>query len=361
MAEIHKKRILSFDLLRVIAILGVVMIHVISTSNKFFTASPTSLTYMFGKILNSFALVGVPIFIMISGALILNEEKTLTTRQIFKKTLSLVWLLLFWLFFYAAYDTIMYPLIRNHGISINAFVKHFIEGHYHLWFLYMLIGLYLLTPIFRLFVKKANAKYVLYFIIISAIFQFASPIINLCANDILPANYSSLFTKVSNSFAMNFTFGYTTYFFAGWYIANCEIKKIYRLLLYFVSVCCLLTIILGSYILDKRGTSSGILSGNLSITVLGLSVGVFVFFYYLLKDKTLSEKHTKILVKTSSLTFGVYVIHIIFVDILNILIKKPAFAFMNNFLLLWLIIVILSFVSTYIISFIPFVKKIIRD
>ncbi len=152
-------RIIAFDFLRIIAILFVITIH--TTAPTFYAYPIKSGGFLLATLLNSISRPAVPIFVMISGALMLDERKQISNKKIFKKSLYLLLILFGWSIFYASISLIISP--PQTGFSISSFIKAILLGHYHLWFLYMLIGLYLFTPILRLFVKKANSKYILYF------------------------------------------------------------------------------------------------------------------------------------------------------------------------------------------------------
>ncbi len=77
----------------------------------------------------------VPSFVMISGALFLQRDipfKKFFSKYIFR----IVTAFLFWSFVYAVAN-----YAKNKDI-IKA-LGHFIMGHYHLWFLFMITGLYI--------------------------------------------------------------------------------------------------------------------------------------------------------------------------------------------------------------------------
>lgn len=60
-------------------------------------------------------------------------------------------------------------IIKHESIDIINIIGSLIKGHYHLWFVYLIIGLYLIVPLLRLWVNDTNKKYVEYFIILSII------------------------------------------------------------------------------------------------------------------------------------------------------------------------------------------------
>ena len=170
-------RIMSLDIIRIIAICAVVMIHASAlcvTQN-----SPSSLSFIIGNLFDSISRLGVPLFFMISGALMLNESKKISFEKIIKRyVLNILLLLFFWSFLYAVLARLLIPLLQGEEISISDFFKSVISGHYHLWFLFAIIGLYLVTPILRTFVKRENKKYVEWFIFLGVVFNFFSNLIS---------------------------------------------------------------------------------------------------------------------------------------------------------------------------------------
>ena len=69
-----KKRILSYDVIRIVAIFAVVMVHVVSIYLR--RAPVDSVEFITANVWGSLARIGVPMFVMLSGALLLNEERS---------------------------------------------------------------------------------------------------------------------------------------------------------------------------------------------------------------------------------------------------------------------------------------------
>lgn len=44
--------------------------------------------------------------------------------------------------------------------AVPVFVRSFFSGSFHLWFCYMIVGLYLILPLLRLWVKRENVRQV---------------------------------------------------------------------------------------------------------------------------------------------------------------------------------------------------------
>ena len=63
----------SLDIIRIIAVCAVIMVH---TCDYFLNNyNPSTSEFVFGNIFDSLSRIGVPLFVMVSGALMLDEKK----------------------------------------------------------------------------------------------------------------------------------------------------------------------------------------------------------------------------------------------------------------------------------------------
>lgn len=79
---------------------------------------------------------------------------------------------IFWSVFYCIIHQVVTPRCANEPIKIKRIINDLVVGNYHLWFMYLIVGLYLIVPLLRLWVKDENKKYVEYFIILSIVFVY---------------------------------------------------------------------------------------------------------------------------------------------------------------------------------------------
>lgn len=159
------------DIARIVAVLAIVMIHC-SASFVIYYKKGTS-EFIFGNLFDSIARMGVPLFLMISGSLFLDENKEITLKSIIAKNVkSLVIITIVWAIIYSGVYNIIFPLILGGTVSIKNIIVGIVNGHYHMWYLYMIIGLYVITPFLKKFSCKENKKLVLFFIIISFVVHF---------------------------------------------------------------------------------------------------------------------------------------------------------------------------------------------
>ena len=140
-----KNRILYLDILRILACLAVIGIHV--ASSVFYGAEVTSRDFKISALWLSFFHWSVPVFVMISGMHFLDPALEIDTGKLYRKNILRI-LLVFLLW------TVVYALM---GI-----------GSYHLWFLLMLAGLYVITPLLRKI--TADEKALRYFLAVSFVY-----------------------------------------------------------------------------------------------------------------------------------------------------------------------------------------------
>ncbi len=343
------KRNYSLDLARIIAALAVVMIH--CSANFILGYHPFIKEFIIGNIFDSVSRIGVPLFLMISGALFLDEHKDITLKGILCKNVkSLAVITVIWAVIYSIVNNVI--LMSNQPTTAKSILDGIVYGHFHMWYLYMIIGLYIITPFLRKFVCKKNKGLVLFFIMISFLVQFLAPFLDKIALQYADVDYIGVFI---NKFHLGFFGGYITYFLAGWYLVHIGIKqKWHRCIIYFLGAVALGTMFL--YVHFTGDYKS--VYDEISATAFVYAVSVFLAFTNI--KINIGEKTAKVLTILSKLTFGVYIIHAM---VLQIYIKL--FPYENNPLLYivvcFVIVLSISVVATFIISKIPVIKKLIRS
>ncbi len=143
------------DLIRTVAIFLVILLHVSIESVVIpETVSPITAWYVF-DFYNSIARPCVPLFVMLTGYLLLQPSKVNEPLKVFfKKRWARIGLpFIFWSIIYFAWVTVF----DNGTFSASSYLTSMLQGPYVIfWYLYMLIGLYLLTPILRVFIAYAS-------------------------------------------------------------------------------------------------------------------------------------------------------------------------------------------------------------
>ena len=161
------KREGNYDLLRIISAIAVIMIHV---SGSWFNGTITSISES-GLLIadiqspfwiclyNSLSRFAVPCFVMLSGAFILDNDKNMEYKKFYSKSFAKIGIptIIF---------SILYVFYSIPGcffgeiMGIGTLLKNIVKGApmYHLWYLYMLIGVYVLAPVVLRFKNSVSEK-----------------------------------------------------------------------------------------------------------------------------------------------------------------------------------------------------------
>jgi surface polysaccharide O-acyltransferase-like enzyme len=146
---------ISVDLVRAVGIFLVLLLHI---STEYVIPPPevsAVAAWWTSDFFNSIARPCVPLFVMLSGYLLLQPTKVNEPLKVFfKKRWARIGMpLIFW----GAIYFVWIILFDNAQFSWNFLVNGVLNGPYvTFWFLYMLIGIYLLTPILRVLVAYAS-------------------------------------------------------------------------------------------------------------------------------------------------------------------------------------------------------------
>ena len=158
--DLKKQRLIHLDLLRLLAIYLVIFNHTGNIGYMLFENRVDSPFYFIYMIASVFCKIAVPLFFMISGALLLSKEETY--RQLFLKRILriVVILLLISVPYY-------YWLKRSYGISILSFLTYIYgnSASTSLWYLYSYLGFLLMLPFLRKMVKTMQHKDFIYLFI----------------------------------------------------------------------------------------------------------------------------------------------------------------------------------------------------
>ena len=99
-------------------------------------------------------------FIMISGCLYLNKNRTWQLKKLWlRNILPVAAAYVFWQIFYSAYRIIMSGGLERGGVWVmKKMLVNISSAYFHLWYLPMLIGLMIITPLLWEFVNCKRGK-----------------------------------------------------------------------------------------------------------------------------------------------------------------------------------------------------------
>lgn len=157
MTKKKNSRLFYIDLLNCIAIFGVLVQH---TAQIAHVGVSTQTITIIGNVIQTIFLPAVGIFFMNSGAMLLNYRERQNTSHFFKRRLLRVALpFLIWSIFYYIYGYYQYafPGIFHHTtFGLRDFTEAFVDNKINslFWFFYIIIQLYVATPVFAILAKK---------------------------------------------------------------------------------------------------------------------------------------------------------------------------------------------------------------
>ena len=150
------------DILRILATIAVVMIHVVARG--WLKSNIFTFEWQFYNLFYGILKWAVPIFVMISGALFLGGEEKSLRRLYGKNIAKIIIAFCFWSAIYVA------VYFKERGYGFRDALSFFLKGHYHMWFLFMITGLYMLVPILRKITESEEAtKYTLWLFMIFSV------------------------------------------------------------------------------------------------------------------------------------------------------------------------------------------------
>ncbi len=343
------------DYLRVFASIAIILLHICCQNMEIVElAGPEWNFYNVG---NSLTRWGVPVFVMMSGALFLPREiptKTLYKKYILRMAIAYV----VWAAFYAITDPIGNLLFtEGYVISFMEIIGNFISGAIHLWFLPMIIGLYMCIPLIKQLTKNDNL--IKYFLLLSFVFCFVQTQNELTTNNLISGNAQLIFGNVNTvlrSFSMNLVSGFPAYFILGFYLNKTEINKKKRFLIYILGVIgFVLTITLNLLASKNAGKSLEAFYTPNALNVLLMSVAVFVWFKYNAKG---TAKLNKIIIKLSKYSFGAFLVHIFILQSLKAIgIQSTSFHPVLSIPVITILTTFISYLISFILNKIPLIKK----
>jgi len=250
--------------LRLIALYAVIILHCSSPLLMQYGKVPVE-DWWAADFLNALTRFGVPAFVMVTGALLLSRDYEI--GSFLKKRLSRVVVpFLFWSLVYVWYSWYNEEITFGGDAWANTRqVLHLLKtgSSYHLWYVYMLIGLYFFIPVIGKFVRNASEKEIIYFLVVwFAVMLITQPYLS----------------RYNPSVDMHYFAGFAGYLVLGHYLAykNFNIKhlRMWMLLLFLFSIT---VIAIGSRLLISYSIYPGtMLYEPVSPAVVLLAISVFM-------------------------------------------------------------------------------------
>lgn len=353
--EIGKGRKIHLEVLRILAIMLVLFHH--SSSRGFilflYEDGFAGALYLFLSILCE---VAVPIFFMISGALLLKKDESIRTILL-KRVLKFIIVLFVITVIYRLYD----KYVNNKTVDsfeniLDAFIANKASGA--LWYMYSYIALLIMLPFFRSIVKNITTPHYIYLIILNLVFVGVLPVVSFALSN-GKYYYTNTFSIVLAT-SMSFFFFLMGHFFENvvdedfYKLKNCLLLSVAAFVA--IAVCSIMTrkrLDLGMGFVDS--TSNGFHYTFVAVPTFAIYVWAKYIFAHLKVPNWLAATVSHF----GQCTFGIYLFE-------RILRERTLFIFdwLNGFLPCLLAcgawIVVMVMIGTAVVSLlklIPGVKK----
>ena len=224
MTSTLKERDTSLDIIKTIAILGVPLIHAAAVG--FYGYSVGSGEWLTSVFWGNIIRAAVPLFLMVTGALFLDGRKEITGKMIYRKYLvRIVLSLIVWASLYEVFTVFIdYKVgnITDLGTALKTSLGNviFFRHHFHLYYLQIVIIVYAMIPIVRVFTAHGTQKQMKYAILVWVAFTVVYPF----ARNFPP--FSQL-EGVPAQYEINMTYGAVGYCLLGYYIKRYGISRKY--------------------------------------------------------------------------------------------------------------------------------------
>lgn len=301
-AKPAKERLIWPDLLKISAIYAVIIIH---------TAAPYLILYekrgrevwWTGNIYDSASRWCIPVFVMLSGFFLIEKYREETFWSFFARRLSrvliplLIWSLIYFLWRIHANGEELRPL---------SFVPMlFMEPlYYHLWYMYLVIGLYLIAPLMGLYMKYSCCRHNWYYLLL----WFAMAVV-------LPFVESLYDIKTYISIGSgNSIFKFAGYFALGWMLRNTALNTTKKLFFSLVFMLGLSATAYGTYamtVVRGDGQFDPLFYEYFSFSVLMMAVSIFLLLKSIETPAFLNrrEGRHRALSLVAACVPGIYLVH----------------------------------------------------
>jgi surface polysaccharide O-acyltransferase-like enzyme len=299
------QRLPHADASRALAISLVVILHIAAAMvDKGYASGRVE--WWVANLVDSVARIGVPLFVLVSGTLLLDPQREESLPVFFRKRFVKVLIpLLGWSAIYITWRIFYEGDTFTLQQAFLAVIENTVA--YHFWFLYMILGLYLVVPVLRIFTRTASEKDFKYFIIIW--------FIAVC----LPPFLTKFFDVTLADFWV-IIIGFSGYFVGGYYLTQAKFtlrSKRWVLAIYSVS---LLVTVLGTYLLLRQnGQYDSYFYEYLSPNVILMSLSAYLLMRWLPYERIYQKLPWlgRLVALVCVTSFGVYMVHVLLLSLLK--------------------------------------------
>ncbi|MGI6736267.1 MAG: acyltransferase [Anaerovoracaceae bacterium] len=283
----------AFVYLRIAACFGIVVLHSLFATTVYYDDSLAQ-GQLYGAAAAEHLLMWcVPCFLMVTGALLLDPQREVPLEKLFGRYIRRIAVaLVLFTFIFQLLDF----LVGENSTLIPGFFRDLIYGKSwaHMWYLYLILGLYLLLPAYKAVIDRVSDRALQYLIAVLLVFTSVIPVLQHFGMPV--------------AFYISTSLVYPLYLLLGYYIHTRKMDQAMVWLL--LCGCSAALVVLTALRWSGAGHVDGFeqLFGYASPLVVGQACGVFG-----LLDNIKYSPAPAFWRSVDRCTFGIYLIHMIFI------------------------------------------------
>ena len=343
--EMETKKNKYFEYIRAYSILAVITIHTMYSALLQFGERAAVSEKIFYRCVMNMMWWAVPCFLMMTGSLLLDSNRKVPLKKLYGKYILRMLLVLLtfgwgfaWLELFFDSKTLEFGQILQAACNVLAG-----KTWAHMWYIYCLLGLYVLLPMYKIIADYASDAQLKYILIILFLFESVFPLAKLLKINL------GVYCHINTIYPFWLLMG------AAWNRGMFKCNKKFNAVLVIISSGML---IFTSVLWEGFNVPFSSLFGYDSILVVGQSIGLFSLFNSINIE---GEKLDQVLSGMGENSFGIYLVHMVIINLAYKLFRFNPFSvsFSMGGLILVIINVVLSYMVVTIIKCLPGIKNII--
>lgn len=304
--------------------MGIVILHLCKAATVYY--GDNSIV----NVVQSLLMWCVPIFLMITGVLLLDPCKKLPKEKLIKYLKRMVIPLVLFSILFTVLDVVFEHTKATPGSWAMSLMLD--QGWPHMWYLYLMISIYLMLPLYKAATKSLSDRWLIYLTGISLVFLSVEPILNIFGLSI-------------SAFAVPVATIYPVYLFIGYLLYKNPLDTRLSIVL---TVGCAAAI---AYC--TLNYNNEYVTAYNSLLTVGMSAGLF----------SLTCKREwevpELVASIDSCSFGMYLIHMVFIKGILKWMKFNVFEYgVFGFIFLSILVFVLSFIVVYVFK--EILKKVLK-
>ena len=281
--------------MRVLAIVLIVIVHVVNPDKRFVTLAVGSAGWLETDVVTAGTRWALPIFVMISGYLLLDPRKHYDWNTYYRRRLRrIAWPLLAWTVLYLGLR-VWSDHVAGRPVDEVGILGSLIKGapYYHLWYLYMLPGLYVVCPFIKLATDQMSRG------------QLIGAVALCFVANVISSSVDALCSVPNVTYIDDFP-RFLGYFLGGHLLGRVlPVPKLMPTVVALVTACVVLAVM--AYVVAQMASPPRALRlfgyGNPAIIVLSLAA------FAMLRQVSVATSWRVWLAAAGELSFGVYLVH----------------------------------------------------